>query len=129
LQTYAPRDPLAEFCQGVITFRQLRVMVQGLAMDQTTPIGRIVGGPWGDRERLLADVATTLRHIAAGYMNVHRPAGTPPVDVEPIPVPTPTVYQRKAAKRRAHDTRHERESEAGLLAVLARDREEAPGVG
>lgn len=125
MQVYAPRDPLAEYIRGDITFRKLRVMVEGIPLDPTTPLGRIIGGPWSDTERLLHMVAQGLMTLNASYRNVNRPKGSEATKPEKIPTPEPTRYQRKAEKRRKAGTRHQRVSEAGLLAVLAQNQKEA----
>lgn len=123
MQVYAPRDPLREVLTGRITLRQFRVMVEGLPLDRTTPIGRALHGTWGDAEYLARDIATSLRVLATDYRNVNRSQGSPPSEVEPIAGPTLTRYQRAAAKARKRVDKHQRASEVGLMAVLGRSHE------
>lgn len=93
-------------------------MVDGLARDSTTPIGRVVGGPWDDTEHLLRVLAAEVAALRADYENVHRKQGSEPRTPPDIPTPPATRYQRKAAKQGRPQDQHARRSEAGLLAVL-----------
>lgn len=125
MQVYAPRDPLAEYLCGEITFRKLRVMVEAVPLDPSTPIGRVISGPWSDTDRLLHVVASVLKTLNASYYNLNRPKGSEASRPEQVPTPELTYYQRKAEKRRVLGSKHQRKSEAGLLAVLAENQKEA----
>lgn len=118
LQVYAPRDPLGEFLREEITFRQLRVMVEGLPLDPSTPLGRVINGPWGDLERLAWDTANHLRGLEAMFYNAHKKKSAVPAEANPITPPPQTRYQRKARNRKARGDAHQRASESALLDVL-----------
>lgn len=122
LQVYAPRDPLAEYLTGDITFRQLRVMVDGLARDSSTPVGRAYSGPWSDLHYLVHFAATEVQFLRADFENVHRAEGLEARTPTPLTTPESTHYQRKAKKRGKPDDRRARAAEADLLAVLNRQR-------
>lgn len=123
MQVYAPRDPLSEFLTGGITFRQLRVMVEGLPRDPSTPIGRAINGPWDDTNRLLNGVIWELRILVASFANSKRAANTAAVEPKEPSWPEPTVYQRDAVSAAAQGDERQRASEDQLLAALARTNE------
>lgn len=118
MQAYAPRDPLEEVLTGRITLRKFRVMVEGLAADHTSPVGRKISGPWSDQHRLQLLAAQAVRNMEAMLANRWRTEGSQPVKPEPIPVPALTEWQREvqaAKKNPAHDA-----AEADLLKVLGK---------
>lgn len=97
LQAYAPRDPLSEYLRGEITLRKLRVMVNGIPATPDTPLGRIINGPWSDRERLLHVMAETLMNLDVNFYNAHREKGSEPRDRKPLWKPELTAYQADTA--------------------------------
>ena len=99
LQVYAPRDPLAEYLRGQITFRKLRVMVEGIPFDPSTPVGRAINGPWGTGEHLMAHAVDASRTLATAFYNHHRKQGQPTAEVDLLSRPKLTRYQRKAEQR------------------------------
>lgn len=123
MQTYSPRDPLGEYLQGTITFRQLRVMVEQLARDTSTPIGRAINGPWGDHERLLHSIEWQLQRLHASYYNTNRDKGKALLEPEPLAQPEPTTYQALAERQRTAPDVQQVAVEQGLLAVLSRTQE------
>lgn len=97
MQTYAPRDPLAEFLRGDITLRKLRIMVEGIPTDTpTTPIGRAINGPWGDIHRLLHVTGEALIQLNANYYNANRGKDSPAIEAEKLWKPELTPYQQEA---------------------------------
>lgn len=121
MQAYAPRDPLGEFLAGGITFRQLRVMIDGLARDPSSPLGRAIGGPWDDTNHLLNGIVWELRVLVASFANSKRAENTPSVEPTFPTFPEPTWYQRRAKKKAEKATKTQRAAEDHLLAVLAPD--------
>lgn len=99
-------------------------MVENLARDKTTPIGRAIGGPWDDTERLLREAVWQLQTLNASYFNMHRDKGTDAVDPEPIKAPPLTVYQRAAEAQRAKPDARQQAIEQNLLEVLARSQQQ-----
>lgn len=121
MQMYAPRDPLGEYLTGGITFRQLRVMVEGLPRDPSTPIGRAINGPWGDTERLLHGLLWEMRILNASFVNSKKRENVAAVEPKFPTEPEPTIYQREAKARAARGDENQRKSEQQLLSVLTRD--------
>lgn len=74
-------------------------MVEGIARDPSTPLGRAVNGPWREGDYLAREAVAALRALVTSYLNVHRSQGTPAREVDPVPLPPLTRYQRKAQKR------------------------------
>ena len=119
LQFYAPRDPLAEVLSGAITLRKFRVMCEGIpTKTPDSPLGRVLVGPYGNVEHLLHGILTTARNVHAVTYNSHRPKGAEAYRPEPIPLPEPTYWQRRAAKK---ERAKEKKSEDFLLSVIARN--------
>lgn len=117
LQAYSPRDPLAEYLRGEITLRKLRVMVEAIPIDASTPVGRKIVGPWDALTHLTWAGASAMRNLSASYHNVHKREGVEPVTPEPLPTPPLTEYQ--LAEQDAA-TKKQREEEAALLAAIQR---------
>jgi hypothetical protein len=63
---YYPGRSIAEFWQGRMTLRELRVLVAGLPVDSATARA-IRGHHWQDADYLLADIADTLRFHRAEW--------------------------------------------------------------
>ncbi|HLU76149.1 MAG TPA: hypothetical protein VKZ82_28485 [Nonomuraea sp.] len=96
LQTYAPRDPLAEYFREEITLRQLRVMVEHLPPD--SPVHRAARGhAWQEQEYLLAETADAVRTLAAITVAVN--SKRPKSVKMPKPLPRPVDELEEARKR------------------------------
>lgn len=99
---YAPRDPVAEFWQGRITLRKLRVMVEGLPPDGA--LARAVSkSPWNATQYQLAELLDRVGRMETDFRNANRAENTPQ---QPYPEPVwrpgdPTPKQKAAAERRA----------------------------
>lgn len=120
LQAYAPRDPLAEVLTGRITLRQFRVMCEGIARTPDTPVGRAINGPWGDLERLLHGNLTATNDLLAVTFNSKRKEGAEPYRPDPVPRPKPTIWQKKADRKKRKLT----QVEVDLLEVIARNQQQ-----
>ncbi|WP_146244939.1 hypothetical protein [Curtobacterium sp. MCBD17_028] len=83
---YAPRDPIAEFIRGDITFRQLRVLAEGLPADSAVTRAHI-GSTWTVTDWLLHDVSSQLRSLNAGLANMFREKGEPAIEPKFLPTP------------------------------------------
>ncbi|MEU9199021.1 hypothetical protein [Streptomyces sp. NPDC048332] len=68
---YAPRDPVAEFWQGRITLRKLRVMVEGLPPGGALARA-ITDSPWGTAEYQLADLLDGIARMETDFRNANR---------------------------------------------------------
>lgn len=82
---YAPRDPLAEYLNGRVSFRQLRVMVEHLPPGSA--VHRAANGPWGDQDWVLHDVSSRLRDLLVLTSNLNRPKNAAPRHPEYLPSP------------------------------------------
>jgi hypothetical protein len=83
-QAYAPRDPYAEFLQGRISARQLRVLSEGLPINSA--FARASNGhAWTDETALLHITASSVRlltEIVGNFVGIK-----PPLKFDPIPTP------------------------------------------
>lgn len=113
MQTYAPRDPVAEYMRGQISLRKLRVMVEHLPPGNAA--ARVVS-PWSDVENLLHDIDSQLRALRALTYNIHR--GKDQLAEQPDFIPKPPTRQQREADQRAAE-QHARER-AELLTTIAR---------
>ena len=112
---YAPRDPLAEYLDGRITLRKLRVMIEHLPPGSA--LHRALYGPWGDAERLLHAVANDGRALLTLTSNIQAAkAKQEQQQFAPIPGPDLTEYQREQQEQELDDA----EERVDLLAVLSR---------
>lgn len=118
MQVYSPRDPLGEYLQGKISFRQLRVMVENLPRDNSTPLGRAVNGPWNEQSYMLQALVWEMRRLNANYYNANREKGTEAMEPEVPPVPPLTEYQQATQQNKAPRDERDIASETQLLAVL-----------
>lgn len=115
LQEYAPRDPLAEYLDGRITLRKLRVMIQHLPPGNAA--ARALYGPWTDAERLSHFTANALGALLTLTNNVQAAkAKQEQQQFVPIPGPDLTEYQREQQEQELDDA----EERVDLLAVLTR---------
>ncbi|PFG19876.1 hypothetical protein [Serinibacter salmoneus] len=124
LQTYSPRDPVAEAMVGEITPRQLRVMIEHLPPGNAWQ--RAAYGPWGDSERLQADTSNRLRDmlllqsrqlsLVAGALKVNSlQVGKPEYITPPEPVGAKDVVRADL------DRAYEEQVAAELDAVMHRE--------
>ncbi len=120
--SYAPRDPIAEYWQGRITLRHLRVLVQH--MPAGNALERELGEGWCELEWLTHDVGDMLRDVQKTIANVSpwvkHPMGE--ADVRPR-MPSPMERVRQSAPKRAgrrEDARHARERSELMALVTGR---------
>lgn len=104
---YAPRDPVAEFWQGRITLRKLRVMVEGLPPDGA--LARAASGsPWTATQYQLAELLDRAGRMETDFRNANRAENSAQ---QPYPEPAwrpgdPTPKQKaKAARTEAQNAR------------------------
>ncbi|WP_175008116.1 hypothetical protein [Cellulosimicrobium sp. TH-20] len=115
LQEYAPRDPLAEYLDGRITLRKLRVMIEHLPPGSA--LHRALYGPWGDTERLLHAIANHGGALLTLTNNIQAAkAKQEQQQFVPIPGLDLTEYQREQQEQELDDA----EERVDLLAVLTR---------
>lgn len=119
LQIYSPRDPLQEVLRGEISLRKFRVMVEGVPLTATTPVGRAINGPWSDQHRLLHVIGSAMISLDTNFYNVHRERNATPAETKPLWRPELTAYQKEAAETPDVDMEHRTASEEDLLKVLS----------
>lgn len=114
---YAPRDPVAEFWQGRITLRKLRVMVEGLPPDGA--LARAASrSPWTRADYLLANLVDEQARMGTDFRNANRSEKSP---AEPYPEPVwrpgdPSPKQR--AKAEAKEARKARQGYQRIVAQV-----------
>lgn len=103
---YSPRDPVAEFWQGRITLRKLRVMVEGLP--PSGALARAVAGHhWTQADYHRADELDLLARLVTDFANVNRTEQTPPSPYPPHvwrpgdPLPEVTAAAEETARAEA----------------------------
>lgn len=112
---YAPRDPVAEFWQGQITLRKLRVMVEGLPPDGA--LARAASrSPWTTTQYQLAELLDRAGRMETDFRNANRSEKTAAQDYpEPVWRPgDPSPKQKAKAERIAA-----REARQGYQRIVA----------
>jgi hypothetical protein len=87
--TYAPRDPLAEYLQGRISTRQLRVLVEGLPTDSAFHRAHR-DTDWLDSDWINRDTNSTLRVLLYTVQSALSKSPVPKPDLLPAPVVAPS---------------------------------------
>lgn len=114
---YAPRDPITEYMNGLISLRQLRVMVEHLPAE--APWGRSKRKGWTDEKWLLYDISAHLRVLTTLTRNIHRGKGEAPQ--QPQFLPSPAGRGDDVADAPEESPQHEAEK-ADLLRTLNRNK-------
>lgn len=107
-------NPLMDALKGLISVRQLRVMIEHLPRPNAIT-REIVGNEWSDHEWFIWDIDSQLRKLNTNFINAHR--GDNPVQkVELLPNPkTVQDFETRSPEQIASDR-------ASFKAVMDRQR-------
>ncbi|WP_123939247.1 hypothetical protein [Curtobacterium sp. PhB137] len=95
--TYAPRDPLAEYLQGRISTRQLRVLVEGLPTDSAFHRAHR-DTDWQDSDWIARDTNSIMRVLLYTVQSALSKSAVPKPDLLPAPVVEPTEQDEADAE-------------------------------